>query len=135
MAVAIARLREKGSIRTALILDIDLHFGDGTADIFRDTPEVAYFHPEGNDRQWFVDDISRFLAGAKADVVAISAGFDRHEHDWGGQLKTEDYRVIGQMVKEYSQRVCQGRRFGVLEGGYNHAVLGRNVRALLEGMA
>ena len=119
----------------ALILDIDLHYGDGTADIFGDTPEVTYFHPEGRDRQRFLDDISRFLAGAEADVVAVSAGFDRHEHDWGGLLKTEDYRAIGRLVKDFATRICQGRRYGVLEGGYNHTVLGKNVRALLEGMS
>lgn len=135
VAIATARLRREGRIATALILDIDLHFGDGTADIFGETPGVSYFHPEGTDRQQFVDAISRFLAGAEADVVAVSAGFDRHEQDWGGLLKTEDYQTIGRLVKEFSERACQGRRFGVLEGGYNHTVLGGNVRALLEGMS
>lgn len=134
VSIAIARLMKDSRIRTALILDIDLHFGDGTADIFGDTPDVTYFHPEAGDRQKFVDVISRLLAGAKADVIAVSAGFDRHEQDWGGSLSTEDYQTIGRLVKEFSERACQGRRFGVLEGGYNHTVLGRNVRALLEGM-
>jgi acetoin utilization deacetylase AcuC-like enzyme len=118
-----------------VILDIDLHFGDGTANIFGNVPEVVYFHPESRDRQQFVDSVSQFLARTKADVVAVSAGFDRHEHDWGGLLTTEDYQTIGKLVKEYSQSVCQGRRYGVLEGGYNHDVLGRNVKALLEGMS
>jgi len=44
-------------------------------------PEVVYFHPEGRDRQQFVDTISRFLARIEADVVAVSAGFDRNEQD------------------------------------------------------
>jgi acetoin utilization deacetylase AcuC-like enzyme len=135
VAISIARLRKHGRIRTALILDIDLHYGDGTADIFGYTPEVTYFHPEGRDRHQFLEDISRFLAGAGADVVAVSAGFDRHERDWGGLLKTEDYEAIGRLVKDFAERTCQGRRYGVLEGGYNHTVLGKNVRALLEGMS
>jgi acetoin utilization deacetylase AcuC-like enzyme len=134
VAISIARLRKNGRIRTALILDIDLHYGDGTADIFGDTPDVTYFHPEGRDRQRFLDDIARFRAGAKADMVAVSAGFDRHERDWGGLLKTEDYGAIGRLVKDFAERACHGRRYGVLEGGYNHTVLGKNVRALLEGM-
>ena len=29
-------------------------------------------------------------------------------------------------------RSCRGRRFAVLEGGYNHDVLGKNVKAFLE---
>ena len=133
--LSIARLKKEGKIGTAVILDIDLHFGDGTASIFQCVHEVVYFHPEGRDRQEFIDTVSHFLAHAEADVVAISAGFDRHEHDWGGLLKTEDYQTIGELVKGFAQRVCRGRRYGVLEGGYNHDVLGMNVKALLKGMS
>jgi acetoin utilization deacetylase AcuC-like enzyme len=96
--------------------------------------EVTYCHPEGVSNEHFVNSVSEFLRNAKADIIAVSAGFDRHERDWGGLLKTEDYQTIGKMVKEFAQRVCQGRRFGVLEGGYNHDVLGANVKALLDGM-
>ncbi len=135
MAISIAKLRKEGKIETAVIVDIDLHFGDGTANIFENIPQVIYFHPEGRTRQGFVDGVSRFLVQTKADVVAVSAGFDRHEEDWGGLLKTEDYETIGKLVKECAERVCQGKRYGVLEGGYNHNVLGRNVKALLEGMS
>jgi acetoin utilization deacetylase AcuC-like enzyme len=135
MAISIAKLRKEGKIETAVIVDIDLHFGDGTANIFENIPQVIYFHPEGRNRQEFVDGVSRFLAQTKADVVAVSAGFDRHEEDWGGLLKTEDYETIGKLVKECAERVCQGNRYGVLEGGYNHNVLGRNVKALLKGMS
>lgn len=135
VAISIARLKKEGKIGTAVILDIDLHFGDGTASIFQGVPEVAYFHPQGRDSEEFIDNISHFLAHAEADVVAVSAGFDRHEHDWGGMLKTEDYQTIGELVKGFAQRVCRGRRYGVLEGGYNHDVLGMNVKALLEGMS
>ena len=135
MAISIARLRKEGKIKTAAILDIDLHFGDGTASIFGNTPGVVYFHPESSNRLVFLDSISRFLAQTQADIVAVSAGFDRHEYDWGGLLKTEDYEAIGRLVKEYSEKVYQGQRYGVLEGGYNHNVLGNNVRSLLQGMS
>jgi acetoin utilization deacetylase AcuC-like enzyme len=135
MAISIAKLRKEGKIKTAVIVDIDLHFGDGTANIFENIPQVVYFHPEGRNRQEFVDGVSRFLAETKADVVAVSAGFDRHEEDWEGLLQTEDYETLGKLVKECAQRVCQGKRYGVLEGGYNHNVLGRNVEALLKGMS
>ena len=116
------------------MLDIDLHFGDGTASIFASTPEVTYFHPEASQRQEFIDSISTFLARTEADIIAVSAGFDRHEDDWGRLLQTEDYQTIGRLVKEYSLRACQGKRYGVLEGGYNHDVLGLNIMALLTGM-
>ncbi len=135
VAISIAKLKQKGLIERAVILDFDLHFGDGTDNIFGHTAQVNYFHPESRDRREFVDGISRFLAKQQADVIAVSAGFDRHEEDWGGQLRTEDYQAIGKLVREFSERACQGKRYGVLEGGYNHAVLGRNVKAFLEGMS
>jgi acetoin utilization deacetylase AcuC-like enzyme len=134
MAVAISKLIEQKKIRTALILDFDLHYGDGTANIFQGNPDVTYFHPEDGNRQGFVDHVARFLDKGGADIIAVSAGFDRHIEDWGRLLSTEDYKTMGQQVKGFALKNCQGRRFGVLEGGYNHNVLGRNVRAFLEGM-
>jgi acetoin utilization deacetylase AcuC-like enzyme len=134
MAVAISKLIEQKKIRTALILDFDLHYGDGTANIFQGNPDVTYFHPEDGNRQGFVDHVARFLDKGGADIIAVSAGFDRHIEDWGRLLSTEDYKTMGQQVKGFALKNCQGRRFGVLEGGYNHDVLGRNVRAFLEGM-
>jgi acetoin utilization deacetylase AcuC-like enzyme len=135
MAIAIARLKSQKNIKTALVLDFDLHYGDGTANIFEGDSTVTYFHPEDSHRQDFVDHVARFLEQNKADIIAVSAGFDRHIDDWGGLLNTEDYRTIGQEVKKFALKNCEGRRFGVLEGGYNHTVLGDNVRAFLEGMA
>ena len=135
IAVSITRLRVAGKINRAVILDFDLHFGDGTDSIFGKVPEVVYHHPEERNRQDFVDGIARFLDKQSADIIAVSAGFDRHVDDWGGLLTTEDYQTIGKLVKEFSDRVCQGRRYGVLEGGYNHDVLGKNVRAFLDGIS
>ena len=48
-------------------------------------------------------------------------------------LTTQDYTQIGEAIKRFSEKVCDGKRFAVLEGGYNHRVLGKNVRAFLEG--
>jgi len=136
IAIAIEKLRREGKISKVVIVDFDLHYGDGSANIFQGVSEVTYFHPEAWNRQAFLDEISRFFASRKdkVDIVAVSAGFDRHEQDWGGMLKTEDYRTIGKMIKEFAESNCNGRRFAVLEGGYNHSVLGKNVKALLEGM-
>ena len=136
VAVAIEKLRQETRIKRALIVDIDLHYGDGTANIFASSPNVVYFHPEGANRQAYVDNLSTFLRGdhESFDILALSAGFDRHEQDWGGLLKTQDYQAIGILAKEVADIECNGRIFAVLEGGYNHSVLGKNVRALLEGM-
>jgi acetoin utilization deacetylase AcuC-like enzyme len=97
---------------------------------------VKLFHPEGTRREGFLDEVQRCLRTEKSfDIIGISAGFDRHEEDWGGLLKTGDYLTIGKWAKEASLEHCQGRRFGVLEGGYNHSVLGRNVKSFLQGLS
>jgi acetoin utilization deacetylase AcuC-like enzyme len=135
MAISLKRLLNEGKIERAVVLDFDLHYGDGTANIFSGSAEVSYFHPEGYSREVFMEALSRDLENASAyDIIAISAGFDRHENDWGGLLKTDDYQRIGELVKAHSLQTCNGRRYGLLEGGYNHDVLGQNVRALLEGL-
>jgi acetoin utilization deacetylase AcuC-like enzyme len=135
LAIAIAKLLKEKKIDSAFILDFDLHYGDGTASIFRDNRSITYFHPEDNHRQDFIDHIERVLAQNPADIIAVSAGFDRHMDDWGGLLVTEDYYLIGSLVKKYSIQNCKGSRFGVLEGGYNHRVLGKNVKAFLDGIS
>jgi acetoin utilization deacetylase AcuC-like enzyme len=135
IAISIEWLRHEGKIKKAFIIDIDLHFGDGTANIFANIPDVFYFHPEADNREEYLEKVSKGLSsGREYDIAAISAGFDRHEQDWGGMLKTEDYCTIGETTKQFAERVCEGRRFAVLEGGYNYTVLGRNVESLLKGM-
>jgi acetoin utilization deacetylase AcuC-like enzyme len=136
IAISVERLRHERQIKKAFILDIDLHFGDGTANIFANNSDIFYFHPEANNREEYLKEVSKGLASRReCDIIAVSAGFDRHEQDWGGMLKTIDYFTIGEMIKQFAEEVCEGRRFAVLEGGYNHTVLGLNVESLLEGIA
>lgn len=130
IAIAVSRLLEDGTIDRAVIVDFDLHYGDGTANTFSDDDRVDYFHLPGKD----VSSISEFLSKIEYDIIGVSAGFDRHKDDWGGLLETEDYTRIGEIVKKYAEEKCGGRRFGVLEGGYNHHVLGENVRAFVDGL-
>ncbi len=135
IAIAVKKLIHTGKVQKTLILDFDLHYGDGTANTFSGVKDIIYAHPEGSNRDLFLKDLQRTLQAEKEyDVLAVSAGFDRHEEDWGGLLKTEDYFNIGTWVKESSLKHCHGRRFGVLEGGYNHAVLGTNVDRFLQGL-
>jgi len=143
VAIALAKLKEAKKISRAFILDFDLHFGDGTSNIFKGS-QIVYFQPgaglsacnaQAGERQGFLEEIRKRLEIEKGyQILAVSAGFDRHEEDWGRMLKTDDYRTIGKLVKDASQNICQGRRFAVLEGGYNHQVLGKNVKAFLEGL-
>lgn len=134
LAVAVEKLRVEGRVDKAVVVDVDLHYGDGTANIFASSPQVTYFHPEGSSRQSYIDELNRFVSARlePCDILAVSAGFDRHEQDWGGLLKTEDYHAMGTILREFAENKCGGRRFAVLEGGYNHSVLGRNVKAFLD---
>ncbi|MDH5447667.1 MAG: histone deacetylase family protein [Candidatus Bathyarchaeota archaeon] len=135
VAIAVEKLRREGVVKKALIVDIDLHYGDGTANFFASVPEVVYHHVGSVDRESFLSDLECFFASQKdSGIVAVSAGFDRHELDWGGLLRTEDYATIGKTAREYADEKCGGRVFAVLEGGYNHSVLGKNVKALLLGL-
>ena len=85
IAIAIKKLLSEEKIKSALILDFDLHYGDGTANTFSGSKEVSYFHPEGTNRETFLNDLQRCLQKEKEyDIIAISAGFDRHEEDWEG---------------------------------------------------
>lgn len=133
IAIALAKLQGANLITTALILDFDLHFGDGTSNIFSGS-KIKYFHPEAGDREHFLGQIAKRLEEEREySVIAVSAGFDRHIEDWGRLLTTDDYFTIGSLIKDAAEKNCKGRRFAVLEGGYNHSVLGKNVKAFLEG--
>jgi len=134
MAVALTRLLADGRIKTAAVLDFDLHYGDGNVNILSGSGVVDIYNPGNHDRNTYLKGVGAFLQGCQADIIGVSAGFDNHEEDWGGLLATEDYFVMGQMVKEKARETKAGY-FGILEGGYNHRVLGENVLALLEGMS
>lgn len=134
IAIAIQKLIEENRIIKTIIIDFDLHFGDGTDNTFSKTSSVIYYSVKGSDRAQFINNMNSFLEKLEdIDIIAVSAGFDRHEEDWGGLLTTEDYKQIGNDLKNYAERMCNGKRFAVLEGGYNHKVLGNNVRAFIDG--
>jgi acetoin utilization deacetylase AcuC-like enzyme len=134
MAIALEALKRKGKIKSAFVLDIDLHFGDGTVNILEGKDYVTLYNPKSQDRKSYLNQVAKELEGCTADIIGISAGFDNHEEDWGGLLRTADYLKIGRLVGETAGR-CAGGCFGILEGGYNHSVLGTNVMALIEGLS
>lgn len=134
MAIALTTLKNKDLIKKAFVLDIDLHYGDGTVNILDSKDWVTICNPSARSRKEYIREVEQMLSGMQVDIIGISAGFDQHIDDWGGLLTTDDYRAIGVMVKKAAQ-ANGGGCFAVLEGGYNHAVLGHNVRALLDGLS
>ncbi len=133
LAIALDKLKRDGRIARAFVLDFDLHFGDGTVNILEPKGYATLYNPSSNDRNEYLRNIERNLSSASFDIIGVSAGFDNHEEDWGGLLTTADYKTIGHLVHEACRKNSCGS-FAVLEGGYNHRVLGRNVRAFLEGI-
>jgi acetoin utilization deacetylase AcuC-like enzyme len=134
MAVALETLRRQNKVESTCVLDIDLHYGDGTVNILGKQDWVTVINVEAHSRSHYLLEMEEALKNCQADLIGISAGFDNHAEDWGGLLYTEDYEEIGYRVRSAAVR-NGGGCFAILEGGYNHKVLGENVLALMRGMA
>ena len=134
MAVSLLRLKRDELINQAFVLDFDLHFGDGNVDILGNQPWVEILNPDAPDRDTYLKKVQSDLERTSADIIAVSAGFDYHVNDWGGLLLSSDYKIMGQWVRAAAER-NGGGCYGILEGGYNHNVLGSNVLAFIEGLA
>jgi len=135
VAIAVEKMRREKKIERALIVDFDLHFGDGTDNAFAGNPFVTYRHLSGANSVAFLNNLQKILEDIKTDLVAVSAGFDRHKKDWGGLLSTEDYGEMGKILGAFARKQCGGRLFAALEGGYNPISLGESIAAFLEGVA
>lgn len=139
MAIAVRKIKER--IGKILILDIDLHFGDGTVSIFRGDREVTIVNPASVDINFeylqingsgYLADVKEALESSHYNIIGVSAGFDTYIEDWGRLLTNEEFRKIGQAIKEASAEKCEGRRFAILEGGY-HPDLKYNIRSFISG--
>jgi acetoin utilization deacetylase AcuC-like enzyme len=109
-AVAAAYLLERGSVRKVLIIDLDVHQGNGTAHIFRDNTSVFTFSMHGEKNFPFVkersdwdiplrdgltdseylailhDALPRLFEEVQPDFVFYQAGVDVLETDKLGKL-------------------------------------------------
>ena len=118
MAIALKVLQRQNLIRTALIIDLDVHQGDGTAFIFKNDPSVFTFsmHCEvnfpGRKQQSDLDvpldentgdaaylDLLRaylpaLLRQVQPDLVMYDAGVDVHTDDRLGKLALTDDGVF-----------------------------------------
>ncbi len=147
VAVAIRVLQAEGLIRRAVVIDLDVHQGNGTASIFFDDPSVFTFSMHGQRNFPFAkcdgnldialpdgttdapylaaldDALDNRLPLADADIVFYLAGADPYEHDRFGKLK-----LTRTGLAERDQRVftaCDQRGFPVtlvMAGGYAHVI-------------
>lgn len=137
MSISLLKLYSEKKIKSAFLLDFDLHTGDGNINILErrnDGFKVRILNPMAEERNEYLREVETYLRDLKeVDIFAASAGFDQGVDDWGGLLYAEDYQELGRLMKKYSEKLCQGRRYALLEGGYNHAALGMNFDSFCRG--
>ncbi|MCR3884297.1 MAG: histone deacetylase family protein [Methanothrix sp.] len=147
VAVAVRKIEDRiegkieGRTGKVLIVDIDLHYGDGTVGIFRWDDGVKVMNVGAIDPGFdylaldpagYIGQVERAVAESDFDLLAVSAGFDTYVLDWGGLIDLADYREIGRILREGAEEKSAGRRFAVLEGGY-HQDLPLCIRSFVEG--
>ncbi|MBY0298989.1 MAG: histone deacetylase, partial [Methylobacterium sp.] len=114
VAVAALALRREGTIRRALVIDLDVHQGDGTADCLAGDPDLFTFSmhaeknyptdkvpgdldvglPDGLGDADYLDALRlhmpRLLDAVQPDLVFYNAGVDPHRDDRLGRLALGD---------------------------------------------
>ncbi|MBS3785411.1 MAG: histone deacetylase [Gammaproteobacteria bacterium] len=144
LAVAAAALLSEGQVKQILIIDLDVHQGDGTARIFADDPRVftlsvhaARNFPankaqsdcdvalaDGVDDATYLktiaDVVPPILSRLSPDLVIYDAGVDVHTDDRLGHFALTDAGILGR-DRWVIQAVRQARipLVGVIGGGYD----------------
>ena len=147
ISISLLKLYSENKIKSAFVLDFDLHTGDfissrnetinGNINILEgrnDGFKVEILNPYSSGRTGYIKEVKSYMKDLKdIDIFAASAGFDQGIDDWGHLLYPEDYHELGNLMKIYAEKLCKGRRYALLEGGYNHSVLPKNVNSFCQG--
>ena len=134
MGIALLTLKQQKKITSAFVLDFDAHTGDGTKDVLADWKDCYILNPYADSSDEYLKEIQNVVKKIPAvDIVGVCAGFDSYEKDVGRKLATSDFYMIGDLMKRFSKRAANGRRFAILEGGYFLPDLGKNVLAFCHG--
>lgn len=161
VAVAAAHALEVHGLERVAIVDFDVHHGNGTEEIFADSPQVllcsSFQHPfypgtgansraknvvniplrAGTDGAAFRRAVEtpwrKALDEFAPQLLLVSAGFDAHAEDplAGLCLQDADFQWISEFIVEIAERHAKGRIVSTLEGGYSLAALARSVVAHL----
>ena len=165
VAIAALHALERRGLERVLIVDFDVHHGNGTQDIvagddrilmvsFFQHPLYPYSGIEGGASNLLNLPVPPYTQGTqirqlieahwvpridafKPQLILVSAGFDAHRLDGLGQLSLveSDYAWITSCLKELAQRHARGRIVSSLEGGYHLDALARSVEAHLRVLA
>jgi acetoin utilization deacetylase AcuC-like enzyme len=143
LAITARVLQSLGLVKQLLIVDLDVHQGDGTAWIFRDDPTVFTFSmhcrvnfpgtkqqsdldvplPEGMEDDAYLQVLAEYLPGlleqVKPDLVLYDAGVDVHLGDRLGKLALTDSGLYRREMQVLETCVGQGYPVAcVIGGGY-----------------
>jgi acetoin utilization deacetylase AcuC-like enzyme len=143
MAIAARVIQQLGLAHKILIVDLDVHQGDGTAFIFQDDPSVFTFSmhcevnfpgtkqisdldvplPEGMDDDAYLQTLANYLpdllSQEKPDLVFYDAGVDPHLGDRLGKLGLTDTGLYRREMQVLSTCATAGYPVaGVIGGGY-----------------
>lgn len=138
ISISLLKLYSEGKIKSAFVLDFDLHTGDGNINILTNRDDdfrVKILNPYSSGRTGYLKEVKAYMQDLHdIDIFVVSAGFDQGIEDWGHLLYPEDYYELGSLMKKYSEKLCEGKRYALLEGGYNHSVLPKNVDSFCQGL-
>ncbi|EJC65228.1 histone deacetylase family protein [Alcaligenes faecalis subsp. faecalis NCIB 8687] len=165
IAVAAAYAMEKYDLKRVLIVDFDVHHGNGTEQIFAGDERVLMcgffqspFFPdsfqdpaaqnmvnipvEAYTKSAQIIDLFKQVCLPRIEafapeIVFFSAGFDAHREDEMGQLSLveADYAELTAMVVRACAPSAGHRLVSMLEGGYDPSSLGRSVVAHIKALA
>jgi len=163
VVVAARHAQQLGKARV-LIVDWDVHHGNGTQALVERDPTIRYVsmhqypwypgtgaadergvgnvfnvpRPPGLPRERYVQDlldaVDAALEGWRPDLLLVSAGFDSLAGDPLGGFMLEPEDMAG-WTAAFRQCVAPAPVVGVLEGGYRLDLLGAGVRAHVRALA
>ncbi len=146
VAVAARMLLDEGAVRQILVVDCDVHQGDGTARIFEHEPRVFTFSmqgeknypvrraasdldielPDGTTDEPYLARLAEALPGllerVRPDLVFYIAGVDPHVDDRLGRLSLSDEGLAARDAYVLAQCLPQAPVVGVIGGGYDRDI-------------
>jgi acetoin utilization deacetylase AcuC-like enzyme len=143
LAIAARTLQSLNLAKRILIVDLDVHQGDGTAFIFHDDPTVFTFSmhcdvnfpgtkqisdldvplPEGMEDEAYLQTLAEYLPDLlsefQPDLVLYDAGVDPHLGDRLGKLALTDQGIFRREMQVLTTCISQGYPIAcVIGGGY-----------------
>ncbi|QBZ82877.1 Histone deacetylase-like amidohydrolase [Hydrogenovibrio crunogenus] len=164
IAIGAAYALEKYALERIVIVDFDVHHGNGTEDYVRHEARVGYVSsfedgifpftdpisdlnnmsklplPAQSDGQAFMDAWQQkgfeFIRHFKPQLILISAGFDAHKADPLANLNLteQDFYHWTQQLMTLANEVCDGKVISILEGGYELKALSDSATAHVKAL-